>query len=506
MGMLDEIMTRLNLSPEKLEKLKQMGGDAVTQALSTYPGMNSVKDIAANAGPLFDAASQTPTGQAMARGATGAPITPEIPNPGNPLSGVVQGAIAPTLTDALTPDPSQERHGATRSWEPNEVPPTLETPPSAPAASSGANSTPALEPAPAPLDPFTAMMAKDPTEDERRRDANNAAIEHKRRMSIIPEMAGGVADAFASGAQGYGLNIAADSQSKIAAQGKASREEDKTNFEKSLKDDANSDISKQYQALVAEMMKKSPKDPLILGMTANQIIEKVPAIEKIMTTRSAEDLKRLDIRARAAEKAAETAGKPAEQTTAQKAVDKAFAKTYEDFVVQGGYGKGINQLQSLVGIAEKLESGDDNLTGPGKGRMPEWTRPTSVAVRQQAEQAIQEGLRATLGAQFTENEQKMFLARSYDEKLPEKQNAEKIRRAAQTLQLMMRAKKQAADYYEDNGTLTGYKGKLYTLKDGAMVEANPAEFDAILSAPLDKAAGSSSMKSAKPKSDPMGLF
>lgn len=307
------------------------------------------------------------------------------------------------------------------------------------------------------------------------REASLAALERKRKLGIIPQLAAGFGDAVAMGVSAKGGNVPSGSLQRMVERQEKELETGKKDIETKLRNDPNSDISKQYQALVAQFLQKDPSDPTVLGLTANQIAEKIPQIEKLATLRQTEELKRAELAAR------EKESKEVGQTTGQKAVDKQFAKTYEDFIVSGGYGKAVGQLKSLVDIADRLDSKKENLTGPLKGRMPEMFRPTSVAARQDAERVIQEGLRATLGAQFTEREGERFLARSYDEKLPESINADKLRQAAQTLQLMIRAKKQAADYYEDKGTLSGYKGKLYTLKDGVMTEASPEEFESILS-------------------------
>lgn len=312
--------------------------------------------------------------------------------------------------------------------------------------------------------------------DSETRKAGMADLEKKRKLGIIPQVMAGVGDSISATASAFGGNAPGGSMQRLVERQDKNLEQGKKDIETNLRNDPNSDISKQYQDLVARFMQKDPKDPMLLGLTANQIAEKIPQIEKLAKMRQDDEFKRMEMSTKAE--------KDKDASTAQKAVDKAFAKTYEDFIVSGGYSKAIGNLQNLVDLSGRLESGKENLTGPGMGRTPEMFRPTSVAARQEAERVIQEGLRATLGAQFTEREGERFLARSYDEKLPEKMNAKKLKEAAQTLQSMIRAKKQAADYYEENGTLMGYKGKLYTVKDGMMTEASPQEMESILSQPI----------------------
>lgn len=148
-------------------------------------------------------------------------------------------------------------------------------------------------------------------------------------------------------------------------------------------------------------------------------------------------------------------------SVAQQAVDRNFAKTYEDFVVQGGFAdaeKGIGQLNNM---AEKLAK-DKTLTGPIRGSTPDFirqfTNPEALDVKSQVEDVIQRSLKAVLGAQFTEAEGKRVLERAYNEKSPPEVNEARIRRLADQLKKMAESKYNAAKYYESNGTLQGFPG------------------------------------------------
>lgn len=177
---------------------------------------------------------------------------------------------------------------------------------------------------------------------------------------------------------------------------------------------------------------------------------------------------------------------PAKPTEAQKAVDRAFGKDYAAYIAGGGYSRTITQLDTLKNANSRLQSGKENLSGPILSMAPERARMKSIAVQQEIEKTIQSSLRETLGAQFTEKEGENLMKRSFDPRLNEKENAKRVGAIIRELEMMAKAKKDAADYYQKNGSLVGYKGKMYTIKNGEMVE---------MDAPA----------SSMPNSDPMGL-
>lgn len=171
--------------------------------------------------------------------------------------------------------------------------------------------------------------------------------------------------------------------------------------------------------------------------------------------------------------AAPAAPKP---TVAQLAVDRNFAKDYASYQAGGGFADVQTQISSLEEVLDKLKSGKGNLTGPVISVLPEAIRsrayPGSVSAQQAVEQSIQRALRQTLGAQFTEREGTAFMQRGYDPRLPERENVKKLEAMLNRLKTMAQAKQDAISYYEANGSLTGYKGKVYTLKNGELVEAD----------------------------------
>lgn len=155
-------------------------------------------------------------------------------------------------------------------------------------------------------------------------------------------------------------------------------------------------------------------------------------------------------------------------TAAQDAVDREFAKEYTAFVASGGFSDVQKQLEQLDEVADQLESGA-NLTGPVIGRTPEFilqqTMPEVIAARDAVEEVVQRNLRLVLGAQFTEREGERLIARAYNPALDEKENAKRVRRLITQISSSAEAKAEASRYYEENGTLAGWKGRLPSLSD-----------------------------------------
>jgi hypothetical protein len=156
-------------------------------------------------------------------------------------------------------------------------------------------------------------------------------------------------------------------------------------------------------------------------------------------------------------------------TPAQQAVDREFAKEYSDFVTSGGIADVEKQLNQLETVVSQLEGGE-NLTGGILGRTPDWLRQVtghseSIAARDAVEEVVQRNLRLILGAQFTEKEGERLIARAYNDKLGEKENATRVRRLIKQIRDAAQSKADAANYYEENGTLSGWKGRIPNLND-----------------------------------------
>lgn len=131
-------------------------------------------------------------------------------------------------------------------------------------------------------------------------------------------------------------------------------------------------------------------------------------------------------------------------------------------------------VQQLNQIADSLEK-TDTATGPILGLLPKVLRdvitPQGASLQDSAERIVQGGLRATLGGQFTQAEGDRFLARAYNPRLDEKQNAANMRTIAREIAAMQLDKKNALAYFQANGTLEGFTPNA---NPGAAAPAAPA--------------------------------
>lgn len=162
---------------------------------------------------------------------------------------------------------------------------------------------------------------------------------------------------------------------------------------------------------------------------------------------------------------------------AQEAVDKAYAKEYIDFITQGAStGSGdIAALKAanraLKGIKIDPETGQEvqgrkptTVSGPVIGLFPKVVRdiftPKGSAIQEDIESVAQKSLKTILGTQFTAPEGERFLARVYNPRFEEAVNARRVQRLLDQIERAHAEKIKAAEYFRQNGTLRGYKGRL----------------------------------------------
>lgn len=171
------------------------------------------------------------------------------------------------------------------------------------------------------------------------------------------------------------------------------------------------------------------------------------------------------------------------QTKGQTELDKAAAKDLNEFI-QGGAADASKNLAQLQGVRQRIASGEaGNVSGPLVGSLPRAviaaTNPEALDLREQVEEVVQRNLRAVLGAQFTQAEGERLISRAYNPLLPEETNVARLDRLIAQMDSALKTKASAAEYFRENGTLTGWPGKLptiddFTFDDAPKEQAEPA--------------------------------
>jgi hypothetical protein len=156
-------------------------------------------------------------------------------------------------------------------------------------------------------------------------------------------------------------------------------------------------------------------------------------------------------------------------TPGQKALDVSFGKDYADWLNQGQV-TAQTQLGSLRGISKQLADGGA-LSGGVIGMLPEEVQARvaedRVAAQQAVAKAIQETLRATLGAQFTAAEGAALIARSWDPRLSPEANAKKLNATIADLERRVTNKEKQIGFFDANGTLSGFGAPADKPRQGA---------------------------------------
>ena len=151
-----------------------------------------------------------------------------------------------------------------------------------------------------------------------------------------------------------------------------------------------------------------------------------------------------------------------------KVIGGAIGKLYDEQILQGKGAVTASKLKRLDMTINELKA-DPELTGATIGIQPDIvlkiTNPKSFAAKQRVEQVVQEDLRPTLGAQFTEGEGERVLARAIDWTLPVSINLKRVQLLARQVALMHQSKMDAIIYARQYGSLDGFEGKIYTISD-----------------------------------------
>jgi len=150
--------------------------------------------------------------------------------------------------------------------------------------------------------------------------------------------------------------------------------------------------------------------------------------------------------------------------------DKTFAKELETFRPEQASGN-IGVLSMIADELATEQAGDSTglaLSSPFKSLARIIDREGDMGLRaildedgidkqQVVAGVIQQNLRQTLGAQFTQREGMLLIDRAYNPTLPPQMNAKRLRALAMLAEAALKAKQRKLEYYNsNNGSLAGY--------------------------------------------------
>lgn len=227
------------------------------------------------------------------------------------------------------------------------------------------------------------------------------------------------------------------------------------------------DISKAELTAANEEKLRAELASLPPGATEAQVIEvvrKYGSPDKILQILS----QSMDRRTAREAKASAAGAGLGPLTPAQKAIDNKFSKEYTDFVAAGGSTTITKNLQMLDDAIKIIESEPDGATSgkvvglADKTGTLSYTHPKAAEAKDLIGGVAQSNLRAVLGGQFAAKEGEQLLARAYNTAQPKKDNLNRLKALRKQIEDAAKAKINASQYYEEFGTLKGFKGDYAT--------------------------------------------
>lgn len=164
--------------------------------------------------------------------------------------------------------------------------------------------------------------------------------------------------------------------------------------------------------------------------------------------------------------------KKLERNPGEVAADESIGKEFVEFTQNGGasqFEKNMQQLREARNILAQKKDVTGGVAGVlssmAPGAVADYMNPELAAVRDMILEPAQGNLRMTLGPAFTEKEGAKVEARTFNPALKPSENIKKIDRFMNQLQSSFDQKMEAFKYYQENGTLKGFKNKLPSIGD-----------------------------------------
>jgi len=167
-------------------------------------------------------------------------------------------------------------------------------------------------------------------------------------------------------------------------------------------------------------------------------------------------------------------------TPGQKKRDELFSATSIDYLINGGRISSRRNMYELDGIIRQLKK-NPKLTGIVEAVLPDVARnQQSLKIQGDVERIITMDLRATLGAQFTADEAKQFIARSFNMLLPGNVNAGRLQRMRAAITQSQELYMDAIKYFRsNNSSLQGFEGKIFDKGDFEKAVFKAEDYDGV---------------------------
>ena len=156
-------------------------------------------------------------------------------------------------------------------------------------------------------------------------------------------------------------------------------------------------------------------------------------------------------------------------------VNEKYAAEYIKWIDTGAYQVELENLSKLDESLETLEN--ENVTGAIIGLTPNAVlsvlNPEALNLQDNIRSIVFQGLRATLGAQFTEREGNRLVEAAFNPLLSEEMNIVRLKRMRERIKTMIESKQSAVNYFQNNnGSMQGYTGRATFNLDEAINQDN----------------------------------
>ncbi len=177
-------------------------------------------------------------------------------------------------------------------------------------------------------------------------------------------------------------------------------------------------------------------------------------------------------------------------TAAERKYDELAAATIQEWDLQGQqviYRRNIADLSLEINKLQKAAPG--SVTGTTIFLQPDIMQPeTTKTLRNNIERIVTDSMRAPLGAQFTENEARQFIERTFNLQLSENVLAERMQRFRSQLQSIEQTKSTASKHLKRFGTMRGFTLEMPEIKTFEQNIYKPEDYEGVTDEDLVKRA------------------